>query len=162
MVLKSDNNLDIHHVIHVLNIFVFIKKIKIFCFYKSGLKPLIFRIKLNYIVFSLNPFTIQSHVYKRPFFLTGAIFSFSTIFFAFFLLYFLILVKKSNTCTRNCFNQFTNLTELFKYTYTYNVQWNSETSYQTCVNHAYTVTISYRRSTRIRYKKNSRSRSVTV
>ena len=58
MVLKSDNNLDIHHVIHVLNIFVFIKKIKIFCFYKSGLKPLIFRIKLNYIVFSLNPFTI--------------------------------------------------------------------------------------------------------
>ena len=28
MVLKSDNNLDIHHVIHVLNIFVFIKKNK--------------------------------------------------------------------------------------------------------------------------------------
>jgi hypothetical protein len=27
--------------------------------------------------------------------------------------------------------------------YTYNVQWNSETSYQTYVNHAYTVTISY-------------------
>jgi hypothetical protein len=26
MVLKSDKNLDIHHVIHVLNIFVFIKK----------------------------------------------------------------------------------------------------------------------------------------
>jgi len=29
MVLKSDKNLDIHHVIHVLNIFVFyLKKIK--------------------------------------------------------------------------------------------------------------------------------------
>ena len=50
MVLKLDKNLDIHHVIHVLNIFVFIKKqnkIK-----KDRLKPLLFRTQLNYVVFS--------------------------------------------------------------------------------------------------------------
>jgi len=49
MVLKLDKNLDIHHVMHVLNIFVFIKKNNM---KKDRLKPLLFRIKLNYIVFS--------------------------------------------------------------------------------------------------------------
>ena len=49
MVLKLDTNLDIHHVIHVCNIFVFIKQNNM---KKDRLKPLLFRIKLNYIAFS--------------------------------------------------------------------------------------------------------------
>jgi hypothetical protein len=63
IVLKLDTNLDIHHVIHVLNIFVLIKKNNM---KKDRLKPLLFRIKLNCIAFSSYSFTIESHVYHAP------------------------------------------------------------------------------------------------
>ena len=144
MVLKSDNNLDIHHVIHVLNIFVFIKKDKNNKKLKKWSQATDFQDKIKlHCIFFKSIYNLESRIQCPPFFFNRSNISIFNDIFCFFFFYFLILVKKSNTCTRNCFNQLTNLTKLFKYTYTYNVQWNSETSYQTYVNHADTVTISY-------------------